>query len=125
MKKTAFAATSALFLLSCMPPGAGQGGAGGSTFSAILPFVLIFALFYFLIIRPQQRQSRERKKMLAEIKRGDGIVTTGGIYGRVINVDGDDLTVEIAKGINIKMVRSGISEMTDPGAAEGKSKGGG
>jgi len=66
-----------------------------------------------------------RKKMLAEVKRGDGIVTTGGIYGRVINVDGDDLTVEIAKGINIKMVRSGISEKTDSGAAEGKSKGGG
>lgn len=107
-----------------MPPGTGQGG-GGTTFSAILPFVLIFALFYFLIIRPQQRQSRERKKMLAEVKRGDGIITTGGIYGRVINVDGDDITVEIAKGINIKMVRSGVSEMTDPAPADGKSKGGG
>lgn len=125
MKRLAFVAISALFLLSCMPPGTGQGGEGGTAFSAILPFVLIFALFYFLIIRPQQRQSRERKKMLAEVKRGDSIVTTGGIYGRVINVDGDDLTVEIAKGINIKMVRSGISEKTDSGAAEGKSKGGG
>ncbi len=108
-----------------MPPGSGQGGVGGSTFSAILPFVAIFALFYFLIIRPQQRQSRERKKMLAEVKRGDSIVTTGGIYGRVISVDGDDITVEIAKGINIKMARSGISEKTDSGAADGKSKGGG
>ncbi len=110
-----------------MPPGTGQGGAGGSTFSAILPFVAIFALFYFLIIRPQQRQSRERKKMLAEIKRGDEIVTTGGIYGRVINVDeqGEDVTVEIAKGINIKMVRSGVSEKINPASAEGKSKGGG
>lgn len=125
MKKLAFVTTSALFLLSCMPPGTGQGGLGGSTFSAILPFVAIFALFYFLIIRPQQRQSRERKKMLAEVKRGDTIVTTGGIYGRVINVDGDDITVEIAKGINIKMVRSGISEKVDSVAAEGKSKGGG
>ena len=105
-----------------MPPGTGQGG-GGTTFSAILPFVLIFALFYFLIIRPQQRQSRERKKMLAEIKRGDSVVTSGGIYARVINVDGDDLTVEIAKGINIKMIRSGISEKTDSAAADGKSKG--
>ncbi len=108
-----------------MPPGTGQGGVGGSTFSAILPFVAIFALFYFLIIRPQQRQSRERKKMLAEVKRGDSIVTTGGIYGRVISVDGDDITVEIAKGINIKMARSGISEKTDSGAADAKSKGGG
>jgi preprotein translocase subunit YajC len=107
-----------------MPPGAGS-GEGGTAFSAILPFVAIFALFYFLIIRPQQRQSRERKKMLAEVKRGDSIITTGGIRGRVINVDGDDITVEIAKGINIKMVRSGISEKTDSPAADGKPKGGG
>ena len=124
MRKLAFVAISTLFISSCMPPGAGP-GEGGTAFSAILPFVAIFALFYFLIIRPQQRQSRERKKMLAEVKRGDSIVTTGGIYGRVINVDGDDLTVEIAKGINIKMVRSGISEKTDSAAADGKSKGGG
>lgn len=107
-----------------MPPGTGQGG-GGTPFSAILPFVLIFGLFYFLIIRPQQRQSRERKKMLAEIKRGDSVITTGGIHGRVINVDGDELTVEIAKGTNVRMVRSGISEKTDSAAADGKSKGGG
>ena len=124
MKKLAFLAASALFVSSCMPPGAGQGG-GGTPFSAILPFVLIFGLFYFLIIRPQQRQSRERKKMLAEIKRGDSVVTTGGIHGRVINVDGDELTVEIAKGTNVRMVRSGISEKTDSAAADGKSKGGG
>lgn len=123
MKKLAFLAASALFVSSCMPPGAGQGG--GTPFSAILPFVLIFGLFYFLIIRPQQRQSRERKKMLAEIKRGDSVITTGGIHGRVITVDGDELTVEIAKGINVRMVRSGISEKTDSAAADGKSKGGG
>ena len=124
MKKLAFLVTLALFVSSCMPPGAGQGG-GGTPFSAILTFVLIFGLFYFLIIRPQQRQSRERKKMLAEIKRGDSVITTGGIHGRVINVDGDDITVEIAKGINVRMVRSGISEKTDSAAADGKSKGGG
>ena len=63
--------------------------------------------------------------MLAEVKRGDSIVTTGGIYGRVINVDGDELTVEIAKGINIRMARSGVSEKTDSATADGKSKGGG
>ena len=124
MKKLAFLAASALFVSSCMPPGTGQGG-GGTPFSAILPFVLIFGLFYFLIIRPQQRQSRERKKMLAEIKRGDSVITTGGIHGRVINVDGDELTVEIAKGTNVRMVRSGISEKTDSVAADGNSNGGG
>ena len=122
MKKLAFISTAALFISSCMPPGAGQGG--GTTVSAILPFVAIFGLFYFLIIRPQQKQSRERKRMLTEVKRGDSIITTGGIYGRVINVDGNDLTVEIAKGINIRMARSGIAERTDSATADGKSKGG-
>jgi len=124
LRKFAFLiSASALLISSCMPPGAGQ-GEGGTTFSAVLPFILIFALFYFLIIRPQQRQSRERKRMLAEIKRGDSVITTGGICGRVISVEEDELTVEIAKGINIRMVRSGISEKTDSGTADGKSKGG-
>lgn len=118
---TVFVSAVSLLALSCMPPGAEQGG--GTAFSAILPFVLIFLLFYFLIIRPQQKQGRERKRMLAEIKRGDNVITTGGIRGRVINAEGDDLTVEIAKGINIKMVRSGISEIVSDTAAEtGKSK---
>lgn len=122
MRKTVFVSAVSVFALSCVPPGAEQGG--GTAFSAILPFVLIFLLFYFLIIRPQQKQGRERKRMLAEIKRGDKVITTGGIHGRVVNSEGDDLTVEIAKGINIRMVRSGISEIVSDSAAEnGKSKG--
>lgn len=122
MKRPVFVSAAALFAASCVPPGAEQGG--GSAFSAMLPFVAIFLLFYFLIIRPQQKQGRERKKMLADIKRGDSVVTTGGIRGRVVDADGDDLTVEIAKGTNIRMVRSGISEKTDPGPEDGKSRGG-
>ena len=122
MKKTAFVSAAALFAVSCVPPGAEQGG-GGSAFSAMLPFVAIFLLFYFLIIRPQQKQGRERKKMLAEIKRGDGVVTTGGIRGKVVDSDGDDLTVEIARGTNVRMVRSGISEKTSAASEDGKSKG--
>ncbi len=98
-----------LLAISCVPPGA-QSGGGGSMFSTILPFVLIFGLFYFLIIRPQQKQSRERKKMLAEVKRGDSVLTNGGIYGKIVNVKDDELTVEIAKGINIRMARAAISE---------------
>lgn len=123
LKKTVLVSAAALLAASCVPPGAEQGG-GGSAFSAMLPFVAIFLLFYFLIIRPQQKQGRERKKMLAEIKRGDSVVTAGGIRGKVVDADGDDLTVEIAKGTNVRMVRSGISEKTGPAASEdGKSKG--
>ncbi len=123
MIKLVLASIALLFFSSCVPPGTGGAEGGGTAFSAILPFVLIFLLFYFLIIRPQQKQSRERKRMLSEIKRGDGVLTAGGIYGRVINVDGDDITVEIAKGVNVKMTRSGISEKTTDSNSEGKSKG--
>ncbi len=102
-----------------MPPGTQSGG--GSISSTILPFVLIFGLFYFLIIRPQQRQSRERKKMLAEVKRGDGVLTSGGIYGKIVSVKDDELTVEIAKGINIRMARSAVSEKIGSSTDDSKS----
>ena len=123
MKKTALVSAAALLAASCVPPGMEQGGSG-SAFSAMLPFVAIFLLFYFLIIRPQQKQGRERKKMLAEIKRGDSVITAGGIRGKVVDSDGDDLTVEIARGTNVRMVRSGISEKISSAAEDGKSRGG-
>ena len=93
-------------IAGCAPPGS----EGGGSPLAFLPFVLIFVVFYFLILRPQQKQSKERKKMLSELKRGDDIVTSGGIYGKIINVSEDDvITLEISKGVSIKIARSGIA----------------
>lgn len=99
--------TGVLFLTGCVPPGGEKGG--GSSIMSFLPFILIFALFYFLILRPQQKQQRERKEMLESVKKGDTVLTTGGIYGKVVNINEDELTVEIAKGINVRMIRSGVS----------------
>jgi preprotein translocase subunit YajC len=105
---TAFIATG------CPLPQGGE-GAAGSPLTAILPFVLIFVLFFFLILRPQQKQQRQRDEMLKNLKRGDTVITTGGIFGRILNIDGDVVTLEIAKGINVRAARSGIAGLASVG----------
>jgi preprotein translocase subunit YajC len=74
-----------------------------------LPFVLIFAVFYFLVIRPQQKKLVEQEKMVKALQRGDRVVTTGGIHGKITKLEGDDLLmVEIADGVQIKMDRANV-----------------
>ena len=103
---------------------------GGSGFEALLPLVLIFVVFYFLLIRPQQKKMKAHKEMLGMVRRGDKIVTGGGIIGTVTRViDDNELTVEISKGVRVKVQRgtiSGIIAKTEPakGAAKGGGKGG-
>lgn len=107
-----------LSVAGCAPGGEG----GGSSPLAFLPFILIFVFFYFLILRPQQKQGKQRKQMLAELKRGDDIVTSGGIYGKILNISEDDvITLEIAKGLSIRVTRSAIAGL-QPSAEESKVK---
>ena len=93
------------------PVGAGGDGAGQILMS-ILPFLLIFVVMYFLIIRPQRANMKRREELLKNIRRGDQVVTGGGIVGKVTKVvDDNELEVEIAEGIKIRVVRSGVSEV--------------
>jgi preprotein translocase subunit YajC len=103
-------------------PSEGQEGVGGSPIAALVPFVLIFVLFYFLILRPQQKQSRERQEMLKNLKRGDTVITSGGIYGRILNITGDIITLEIAKGVSVRLSRAGVSGIANIGDEEKKAK---
>jgi len=98
-------------------------GMGGSSITAILPFVLIFVLFYFLILRPQQKQQKSKQDMLKNLKRGDMVLTTGGIYGKILNIVEDVVTLEIAKGVSIRVARVGISGLGNPGKDEEEKKG--
>jgi len=115
---TRIAALSAVLLglTACMPPQGGaeggeSGGFGGGMMT-ILPLVLIFVVFYFLIIRPQQRKSKTHKAMLQSVRRGDQVVTGGGIIGNVTKVDRDDnLHVEIAPGVKVKITRGSLTEV--------------
>ncbi len=103
-----------LFGLTACPPG-GQGGEGEGGLvgiGAILPLVLIFVVFYFLLIRPQQKKQKAHRAMLQEVHRGDDIVTNGGIVGHVVKVGRDDnLLVEIAPDVRVRVMRTMISEV--------------
>jgi preprotein translocase subunit YajC len=91
-----------------------------------LPLILIFAVFYFLLIRPQQRKAKDHKTMLDALRRGDRIVTGGGIIGTVARVDNpEEATVEIADGVRVRVLRSTISSVLakpDPAAAREAAK---
>lgn len=110
----------ALFITGCPPPG-GE-GVGGSPIAAIAPFILIFILFYFLILRPQQKQGREKQEMLKNLKRGDSVITSGGIYGRILSITGDIITLEVAKGISVRISRAGITGLASSDEEEKKAK---
>src|SRR4051812_24149060 len=89
---------------------AGAGASGGAGMLVqFAPLVLIFVVFYFLLIRPQQKRAKEHRDMLGSVRRGDRVVTGGGIVGSVIKVADDELTVEIAENVRVKVIRSTVT----------------
>ena len=87
-----------------------------SGFAQFIPLILIFVIFYFFLIRPQQKKIKQHKSMVEALKRGDNVVTSGGIVGRVEKVlDGDKLSVLISDEVTVKVVKSTIqSVITEP-----------
>jgi preprotein translocase subunit YajC len=95
--------------------------AGGFGLVQLLPLVLIFVVFYFLLIRPQQKKMKQHRDMVSALRRGDRVVTSGGIIGLVTKVLGDnELQIEIADGVRVRTLRSSVTEVvskTEPVAA--------
>jgi preprotein translocase subunit YajC len=92
------------------------GGGAMDTLTSLAPILLLVIIFWFLIFRPQQKRLKEQQAMLSAIKRGDTVVTTGGIVGKVTKaVDGEDLEVEIAPTVKVKLVRGMISQVRTKG----------
>lgn len=85
------------------------GGGGQGQFMSFLPIILIFVIFYFLLIRPQQRRTKEHRNLLSNLKVGDQILTSGGIYGRVTGLRDDVITVEISDKVRVKVSRGHIA----------------
>lgn len=95
-------------------PAYAETAAGGSAdlLVTVFPFVIVFAIIYFLIIRPQQQRAKEHKAMVDNVRRGDEVVTAGGIVGKVTKVaEGEDLQVEIADGVKVKILKGTISNV--------------
>ncbi|MBU2959004.1 preprotein translocase subunit YajC [Paracoccus sp. 1_MG-2023] len=103
------------------PAYAQAAGAGAtSAITQFIPLILIFAIMYFLMIRPQQKRAKQHREMVANLKKGDQIITQGGILGKVSSVRDDEVEVEIAQGVRIRIVRSTVAQVlnkTEPVAA--------
>ena len=90
----------------------GQGGAGGQgQFTTFIPIILMFVIFYFLLIRPQQKKQKDHRALVNNLKKNDRVVTSGGIYGKITGVDDQTVTVEIADKVRVKVARGNISNV--------------
>lgn len=92
-------------------PQGGQAGGAQGMIGSLMPLVLIFVVFYFLLIRPQQKKAKEHKQMLDNIKKGDKVVTAGGIYGVVESVGANTVVLKIAENVKVKFGKGFISEV--------------
>ena len=95
--------------------GSAAGGAAGF-FVQIFPLVLIFIIFYFLLIRPQQRRMKSHQRMVQEVKPRDVAITTGGLIGKVTKVEDNEIEMEIATGVKVRIVKSMLSDIRPHGA---------
>jgi len=96
---------------------------GSNILLQLMPFILIFAIMYFLIIRPQQKRLKAHREMVAGVKRGDTVVTAGGLVGKVVSVvDDDEIRVEVADGVRVSVVRHTLSEVRPKGEVRSAAK---
>ncbi|MFO0997473.1 MAG: preprotein translocase subunit YajC [Alphaproteobacteria bacterium] len=103
----------------------GLGGPGGGDFvTTMLPLVLIFVVFYFLLIRPQQKRMKDQKAKISAVRRGDRVVTGGGLIGTVSKVvDDNEVLVELAEGVRVRVVRQTITDVIAKGEPADSDKG--
>ena len=98
------------FLAYAMGTGGGSGAGGqGGGFGAFIPLILMFAIFYFLLIRPQQKKAKQHREMISSIKKGDRVVSSGGLHGLVTGITDEVVTMEIAPKIRVKVSRASVA----------------
>jgi preprotein translocase subunit YajC len=88
----------------------------------MLPLVAIFAIFYFLVLRPQSRKAKEHQKMLTELKKGEDVVTQGGIVGKITGMTDSEITLQVQEGVRLRVLRSAVQGRYTPGADKAKSE---
>ncbi|AHH46299.1 preprotein translocase subunit YajC [Francisella tularensis subsp. holarctica PHIT-FT049] len=105
-----------LFVSTSFAQGAEQ--AVGSPLSAILMLVVFFAIFWFLLIRPQQKKNKELRKMLSELSKGDEVVTNGGMVGKIAKIDETFVDLEVADNVTVKIQRNAVANILPKGATK-------
>jgi preprotein translocase subunit YajC len=93
----------------------GGGSAGGDPFLGILPIIFLFVIFYFLLIRPQQKRAKEHKKMVEALSKGDEVVTNGGLLGRITKVGDNFVILEVADSLEVRVQRSAVAALMPKG----------
>ena len=94
------------YAMGSQAAGSGQ----GSQIMAFLPLILLFVVFYFLLIRPQQKRAKTHKSFIENLKKGDRVVTSGGLYGTITGVTDDAVTIEIAEKVRVKILKSSVAD---------------
>jgi preprotein translocase subunit YajC len=103
-----------MFITEAYAQTGGAGGSGGIIFQ-FMPIILIFVIMYFLILRPQRMKAKQHQEMIANLRRGDTVVTTGGLIGKVAKVEDNEIQIDIGDGIKVKVVRSMLSQVRAKG----------
>ncbi len=96
----------------------GEAGAGG--IAGFLPIIILFVIFYFLLIRPQQKKAKEHRGMISNLKKGVRIITSGGIYGTIISIDDTTIGLEIAEKVKIKITRGNVAAVVSDTTTDSK-----
>ena len=104
-----------MFVTPAYAQAAGSAGAAGAL-TQFIPLILIFAIMYFLMIRPQQKRAKLHREMVSALKKGDQVITQGGLIGKVSTVRDDEVEVEIATGVKVRVVRASITQVLNPTA---------
>lgn len=108
-----------MFISPAYAQAAGGAPGGSAAFlNAIMPFLLIIPIFYFLLIRPQQRRLKLHREMIAAVKKGDTVVTSGGLIGKVVKVADEEVEVELAASTKVRVVKSTLAEVRAPASAK-------
>lgn len=97
-----------------------DGGQGG--FMGVVPILLMFGIFYFLLIRPQQKKQKEHREMVAALKAGDKVITSGGLHGVITKCEPETVTLEIAENVSVKVNRANVGVLLKPQAAQPQGK---
>ena len=105
-----------MFISPAYAQGSLFGGGNADMITSLLPFVLIFVIMYFLILRPQQKRVKQHAEMVKNVRKGDTVITSGGLVGRVTKVvDDDQVEIEVADGVRVRQMRSMVSDVRAKG----------